>query len=308
METTERKYFLPKREILSPMDIAKWLKSQAYHELLGFITTLNDAVKGKTMKCVYPKSENCMKIVHILDVLDTWINEIPPVNQPVRFGNTAYRSWFDRLEKESENILINLISNEEHLNALLELNAYFKDSFGNKTRIDYGTGHEVTFTAFLCCLFKLKFLQENDYIATVFTIFKRYLDLMRRLQHVYRMEPAGSHGVWGLDDFTFLPFYWGSAQLIDSNHNLRPDSIPNEDVCNASKEEFLFFDCVNNIHKVKSGPFFEHSNTLWGMSSVQTWNKVNSGLLKMYKVEVLSKFPVIQHFVFGSILSIQSVT
>ena len=30
--------------------------------------------------------------------------------------------------------------------------------------------------------------------------------------------------------------------------------------------------------------------------------KVNSGLLKMYKEEVLNKFPVVQHFMFGNLL------
>ena len=37
---------------------------------------------------------------------------------------------------------------------------------------------------------------------------------------------------------------------------------------------------------MKSGPFAEHSNVLWGISSVKIWDKVNSGLIKMYKAEV----------------------
>jgi len=81
--------------------------------------------------------------------------------------------------------------------------------------MDYGTGHETSFALFLLCLSLIRFLTPNAHEErdVVLIAFLRYLRLCWRLQDVYRLEPAGSHGVWGLDDYSFLGYIFGSAQL-----------------------------------------------------------------------------------------------
>ena len=75
------------------------------------------------------------------------------------------------------------------------------ESFGSHERIDYGTGHELNFVVFLFCLFKMGVLTSEDLKAAVNCVFQKYMTLMRLIQSSYMLEPAGSHGVWGLDDY-----------------------------------------------------------------------------------------------------------
>jgi serine/threonine-protein phosphatase 2A activator len=45
-------------------------------------------------------------------------------------------------------------------------------------------------------------------------------------------------------------------------------------------------DHLKVLFQMKTGPFAEHSNQLWNISGVPSWNKVNGGLIKMYEAEV----------------------
>ncbi|KGL95748.1 Serine/threonine-protein phosphatase 2A activator, partial [Charadrius vociferus] len=334
----QQSFVIPKKEINMVSDMAKWKRSQAYADYMGFILTLNEGVRGKKLTCEYKVSEVgedmqsssqdaealCVlagweikqvtsghelpieKLVALLNTLDRWIDETPPVDQPSRFGNKAFRTWYAKLDQEAEKLVATVIP--KHLaDAAPEVAVYLKESVGNSTRIDYGTGHEAAFAAFLCCLCKIGVLRVDDQMAIVFKVFNRYLEVMRKLQKTYRMEPAGSQGVWGLDDFQFLPFIWGSSQLID-HPNLEPRHFVDEKVVNENHKDFMFLECILFITEMKTGPFAEHSNQLWNISAVPSWSKVNQGLIRMYKAECLEKFPVIQHFKFGSLLPIQPVT
>ena len=123
---------------------------------------------------------------------------------------------------------------------------------------------------------------------------------MRKIQQTYGLEPAGSRGCWGLDDYQILPFVFGSAQLI--NHKLiKPKSIHNSDFVQAFSKDFLYFGCVEYVLRVKRGGIGETSPMLNDISAVPRWQKVNNGMLKMYEGEVLSKFPIMQHLGFGTL-------
>lgn len=269
-----------------------------------------------------PSSTAVSCICELLNHLNKKIDSFPAEEQPQRFGNKSYRLWFQWMSENSKElcrtmlfekcgVTTSVIENVPFEEVMDEVAGYFSESFGNSTRIDYGTGHELAFIAFLACLFKCGVLHApspndstvpNDYIGIGLVIAPQYLDLVRRLQIYYRMEPAGSHGVWCLDDFQFVPFIWGSSQLI-GHAQYGPSSIPERQTAAEEKDRYLLFSCIDYIYQVKTGPFAEHSNTLYGIAQVPYWEKVYSGLIKMYKGEVLGKFPVVQHFLFGQLLT-----
>lgn len=280
---------------------AKWESSETYADLLSFINSICACIRGKSLSFKCQISPVAQRLLEMLGKLEKFALETPPVDQPQRFGNVAFKAWYQKMSANISGLLEEVLP-EGLRDAVAELVPYLLDSFGNSTRIDYGTGHELSFIMFLMAMFKIEALEKTDDVAIVIKIFDFYLNFVRKLQVTYRMEPAGSHGVWSLDDYQFIPFIWGSAQLI--NTPIEPEKFVEAETIETYRKEFMFIGCIDYIQQVKTGHIAEHSNQLWSISAVPSWTKISSGLVKMYQKEVLTKFPVIQHVLFGSILTL----
>lgn len=96
----------PQKCIVSARDVELFRESSLFRHLIDFITQLSLSLKG------YPVDPHRLEaapirikqLVHVLDVLDQWIDDIPPIAGAMRFGNKAFQRWFDRLQEVSRSI------------------------------------------------------------------------------------------------------------------------------------------------------------------------------------------------------------
>lgn len=295
------------RKILRIEDMDTWKRSVGYKDYLAFVKMINDMAKGAHDAFWDPDTVSHPLLTTVRSLLERLVSRVESIrpfedDRNQRFGNKAYRIWFDQMKEDVENYL-----SEHHPNPKgQELKYYLLDSFGNQQRIDYGTGHEMNFAIFLMGLYQM--LQSSESSSRddakricheMLTIFASvYMPLVRKVQSEYTLEPAGSHGVFSLDDFQFLPFLWGSSQLV-AHATIEPSNFSEVEVAQTYGDKFMFHAAIRYIHQVKRGPFAEHSNQLWNISGVENWTKINRGLFKMYCDEVLHKFPIVQHLMFG---------
>ncbi|KAE9405622.1 Phosphotyrosyl phosphatase activator [Gymnopus androsaceus JB14] len=293
-------YQPPRKALLTPAQLEWFQTSETHRTIVDYVEALNEAVVGAKLSDNVHESAVVQAILSILDRVEGIANAIPPVeNSASRFGNPAFRTFYDRVAESSSSLHAEIPSLPSE--AIPEISVYFNEAWGNRSRIDYGSGMELNFLCWLICLTRLGVLQESDYKALVIRVFWRYIQVMRVLQSTYWLEPAGSHGVWGLDDYHFLPFLWGSAQLRGHKY-IRPKSIHDAEIVEEYAKEYIYFACIKFINSIKTASLRWHSPMLDDISAVKTWDKVNQGMIKMYKAEVMNKLPVMQHFLFGSLL------
>ena len=194
LNISKTNFKIPTKRIDTEEKLEFWKASEAYLRIIDFITTLNESVKNKKLSDKCYQSEVILKIVDVLDRLDSWIDQLPPdKDNNSRFGNIVFRSWIERLHDNAADLTAQIMGNS-YPDAVDEVTAYLKGSFGDGTRLDYGSGHELSFAAWMCCFELLDVVTSKDYQALVVIVFEKYLKLVRKLQSTYNLEPAGSHG------------------------------------------------------------------------------------------------------------------
>ncbi|KAF1811887.1 Phosphotyrosyl phosphatase activator [Eremomyces bilateralis CBS 781.70] len=341
-------FVTPSKQINEGEDVSVFLQSLAYRDIMTFLLQLNASMfprKDKDQPSKYHAwaldaehvsfSKPVLGIRDLIQELVKIIDEVPPDTGPRRFGNVSFRKWYQIVEERLPQLMDRCLPShvlefpsspdlpsdtvDSTVSSRTELESYLLGSFGSAQRLDYGTGHELSFLAFLGCIWKLGGFDlshsGNEERGIVLGVIEPYLRLIRKLILTYTLEPAGSHGVWGLDDHSFVPYIFGSAQLsppISPDEDIPtegsvPDAPSASDVAKKpaverERKQNMYFSAIGFIYDVKRGPFWEHSPILYDVSGVTAgWAKINKGMIKMYNAEVLSKFPVVQHFRFGSL-------
>lgn len=108
-------------------------------------------------------------LLSVLDAVEQTVKDTPPVdNGKSRFGNPAFKDFYDKVSEvrfEPSPVLYNsvliFVRTEQKSQALHgsipglpadridELATYFNESWGNRTRVDYGSGMELNFICWL---------------------------------------------------------------------------------------------------------------------------------------------------------------
>jgi serine/threonine-protein phosphatase 2A activator len=202
-------FIVPCKRINEGQDMSTFLTSMAYRDIMTFLMQLNHSMfpslGGKSARGSMKDqivtfeindsrrrfSKPTVQLQKLLKALDDMNDEVELDTGPRRFGNVSFRKWGELLQSRSIDLLkkylrpvLTIPDEQSTPGPLDELNAYLVGSFGSSQRLDYGTGHELSFLAFLGCLWKLGAFgpspSEDDQRDLVLGVIEPYVTCIAR--------------------------------------------------------------------------------------------------------------------------------
>jgi serine/threonine-protein phosphatase 2A activator len=182
------KNHIPRRKILTKDDLESFQSSMPFSKFIGFIERLNHEITDLPLEKIrkkyldgdekrYEKDGLFVEggigiLCQLLENLRSWVDKVPAHEMGLsRFGNPGFRDWYDMVQEKMDESLMPLLANKQQRE---EAGAYLLASFGDRKRIDYGTGHEANFICFLLCLCEFKAVSEDEYDGLVAVAFWEY--------------------------------------------------------------------------------------------------------------------------------------
>ncbi|XP_043656918.1 serine/threonine-protein phosphatase 2A activator isoform X2 [Drosophila teissieri] len=258
----------PVCRVQSTSDIEAWLASRAYFTLITYLNNVSTEIQGIRNTDWFPISQNIRRLTAIFDKLDSMIVANPPapvvLGATLDPGNKGYRRWAHSMLRDIYQLVEKAVpcSKCRHVN---ELGVYLSGSFGSSTKIEYGTGHELSFLFFMCALFKAEILnQEEDLAASALVLFDRYMQFVRRLQKML-----------------------------------------NEDTIAQYRKAYMLINCVGHMAATNIGTFARHSSQLWSLAALSSWSKIHRSLMFMYMEEILLDVDNLNALRFGEMMSFE---
>jgi serine/threonine-protein phosphatase 2A activator len=184
LDTSEPHTFVePTKRIHESQDVSAFLTSKAYSDIMTFILQLNRAMFPTKLDDdaiqTWPLGSDAVqfsapirRLQRLLSKLEDIVQEVPPDTGPRRFGNISFRRWHEVLASRASGLLRECLPAElldrrsstgQGVTAEAELKAYFLGSWGSGQRLDYGTGHELSFLAFLGGIWKLHGFPQSEF-------------------------------------------------------------------------------------------------------------------------------------------------
>ncbi|GAA5958860.1 hypothetical protein JCM3765_000760 [Sporobolomyces pararoseus] len=189
------------RKVLNESDLISWKQSLPFEWIQEYIKELIESTQVELVdQGEQGKSSQAIdQLRKFLDKVEQQVQDAQPLEPQNQ--KHAFSSFRSKLAVLATSLHLELLPSLLHADVLLpELQFHLLRSFGSQSRLDYGTGHELSFMFYLLSLRLTGILKNEDSKFVVEKILKKYWKICELVRKKFGLVIAGRRGVWKKDE------------------------------------------------------------------------------------------------------------